>query len=295
MAPRRSQRFATSGSQLSNRICDVESQARAQALNDMRMARELKHENTKAKFQFTDLLPEIRNRIYAYAMDTDVPRALINAKTPVLALVSKQVRNEAMSVFFSKSTFLVHVASNYAHVNAIDSLAAQKSLNQPQEVRDMARASSLNAGAMWRLSKTQLSRFQKSAGIAIAFKNVDFIVSRDNVVLGNSFRARFRGMKEQSVFGLSTLTGRTAKVTNADGNVGAEYLAALSTMRNDAAAVAQQLVQSRARFIGFTIDDLDTIAKSFKYWPIEEPQQHQRWALWPRGQVVTQRSLCRTR
>lgn len=126
MATRRSQRAA--GLQLSNRLGDIADQAKQQVLNDQRAARESKYAHTRAKFRFMDLLPELRLRIYGFAMTTEEPRDLTDIKAPTLAMVSKQVRAEAFPVFFSDCVFATTVKSNYVYVDRIDASAARNTL-----------------------------------------------------------------------------------------------------------------------------------------------------------------------
>ncbi|KAF7186751.1 hypothetical protein HII31_11983 [Pseudocercospora fuligena] len=56
--------------------------------------------------RFMDLPPELRNSIYESVMD-EYAKPLTNPAQPPFALVSRQVRNEALSTFYSCCTFKV--------------------------------------------------------------------------------------------------------------------------------------------------------------------------------------------
>lgn len=64
-------------------------------------------------FRFLDLLPELRNRIYSIALQTHKSRDISCYRTPRVTLVSKQVRQETLPLFYS-SNFRVLVGCNFA-------------------------------------------------------------------------------------------------------------------------------------------------------------------------------------
>ncbi|TKA79741.1 hypothetical protein B0A55_04364 [Friedmanniomyces simplex] len=126
MTARRSNRIA--GEKLSNEIGEIERHGRIRFYLDRRAEWETEHADVSCKFTIFDLLPELRTKIYAYAMAKEQPREVTLLKTPVLAMVSKQIRAEALPVFFAECMFTVSVRSNYQYQQELDALAARQEL-----------------------------------------------------------------------------------------------------------------------------------------------------------------------
>jgi len=274
MAPRRSQRRAVEGSQLSDNFSDVEAQAKRQVLSEHRAARQAKYANTTTKFRFLDLLPELRIRIYALAISTNGPRCM--TKAPTLALVSKQVRAEVLPVFFSECTFAIRLHSNYAHIRHIDALAAQNVLAgyvAPRRGRGMTLANSFDMvlidsarainETIYDRTRSAINKIHKRDKLQVAFRNVDFFILCQTVWP----RRGVWGPAELSTFSLRVPTGKhTVEVISADPR-GSQHLPALVKMRDQAKTIAEEMAASRKRFVGFTLAELDRIERAFKYWP----------------------------
>ncbi|KAF2215999.1 hypothetical protein CERZMDRAFT_94383 [Cercospora zeae-maydis SCOH1-5] len=75
------------------------------------------HKLPASPFRFLDLPAEIRNRIYSYYFTTsknDEPQYnLVNYCDPPIALLCKQIRLEALSIFFRECKFLLTIGANY--------------------------------------------------------------------------------------------------------------------------------------------------------------------------------------
>ncbi|KAK5717523.1 hypothetical protein LTR17_016057 [Elasticomyces elasticus] len=97
----------------------------AEALRRRRAALARKYAHVTCKFRLFDLPPELRECIYAYAMRLNVPRHLAHFRVPSLAMVSKQVRAEALPIFFSQGLFLGFVLSNYTSLKDPEALRIQ--------------------------------------------------------------------------------------------------------------------------------------------------------------------------
>ncbi|KAK5740825.1 hypothetical protein LTR17_004415 [Elasticomyces elasticus] len=110
MATSRSKR--TGGEKLSERTNDLQGEVRHQAVQEQHpvLPLDATSESAPCEFNLLDLVPELRERIYYFALQTDVPRQIAShsskLKAPTLALVSKQVRAEVLPIFFGKCEFI---------------------------------------------------------------------------------------------------------------------------------------------------------------------------------------------
>ncbi|KAK3645191.1 hypothetical protein LTR56_009241 [Elasticomyces elasticus] len=123
MATRKSARF-TSG-KLPERMDEIEAQVKSKLARDNRAVREAKYADTPCKFTIFDLIPELRERIYLYVLDTETPHKLHTLKAPTIALASKQIRAEVLPLFFTKCHFIVEIRSNYPQISRLDNLPDQ--------------------------------------------------------------------------------------------------------------------------------------------------------------------------
>ncbi|KAM3425023.1 hypothetical protein BST61_g6992 [Cercospora zeina] len=76
-----------------------------------------RHKPLPSSFRFLKLPAEIRNRLYSYYFATgenDEPQYnLVNYRDPPITLVCKQIRLEALPIFFSECRFLLTIGANY--------------------------------------------------------------------------------------------------------------------------------------------------------------------------------------
>lgn len=66
-------------------------------------------------FRFTELPPELRNRVYFHLIDTTDSKEhnLAELTEPAICAVSQQLRNEFLPVFFAEANFYLVVASDF--------------------------------------------------------------------------------------------------------------------------------------------------------------------------------------
>ncbi|KAF2169249.1 hypothetical protein M409DRAFT_52515 [Zasmidium cellare ATCC 36951] len=76
---------------------------------------------TQAPFRLLNLPPELRERVYAYALDHPSQRAA-DIRYSALTRVSRQVRGEALPVFFAESNFIIDVGTNFSLLQSIFNL-----------------------------------------------------------------------------------------------------------------------------------------------------------------------------
>ncbi|KAK4889338.1 hypothetical protein LTR27_011875 [Elasticomyces elasticus] len=271
MATRRSARFTSSG-KLPERIGEIEAQAKSQVAKDNRTTREAKYANTPCKFTIFDLIPELRERIYLYVLDTETPRKINALKAPTLALASKQVRAEILPLFFTRCHFIIDVNSNYPHIPHLDDLPEQdrarprigeraggqlKRTNEGRPRLEYLRCGHIRATS-W------LSKLEAKEDIVPVFRRFEL-----RIVYGNWGRpARWAQVTWMGVDVFPSSTrGLRPFVTydTREGHVGQPR--ELAVVRGRAKAKLERFAAEREVFPGFTVRDLEDVAKEFAYWP----------------------------
>ncbi|KAK4889336.1 hypothetical protein LTR27_011873 [Elasticomyces elasticus] len=277
MRTRQSTRSAGEGT--SDDVYEVAAQARAEVFAAHRTIRETKYAATPCKFNIFDLVPELRERIYFYALGTNKVRSLHDFRTPTLTAVSKQVRAEVLPIFFTKCHFRADIRSNHQDMASLDgqdlplrSELSKMILRGPFHVRlDLAyrlheeyRASGLIVGMRGKsLSRASVVNLQKREGYVAMFKNVSFRISHRSVN-----RAWDRGMGSVMDVRIATASRLRPVITFANPEAGeVSESSDLGVVRARAKAKVDEIVVLRERFVGFTLQDLEAVARQFRYWP----------------------------
>lgn len=68
----------------------------------------------KQPFRFSDLPPELRNRIMGFATSKPEPLRLRELEPPAITRVSRQIRHESIPVFFDANDFIAELAAPYS-------------------------------------------------------------------------------------------------------------------------------------------------------------------------------------
>ncbi|KAK5687480.1 hypothetical protein LTS10_001618 [Elasticomyces elasticus] len=277
MATRRSTRV--NGTKLTEKIEDMEARIQAEVLDERRNAQHLKYANTTGKFTIFDLIPELREQIYYYAMETEQPRPLMGLKAPALALVSKLVRAEVLPVFFGKCRFMVEITSNYpwmrqlkamgvSHVKPIEHKKYNYRLNGSNDVmygyQSAYHASGRVSGAS--SAKSWLTRLEKRDGVNIAFRNLEVLIVVPTT-------RKLRPVVTYDEYAGPPYTPRMRYLKRV---AGTEHAEELTLFRERAKAKVEEIAEGRDAFKGFTLDDLEVMAVDFKYRP--DPRR----GIWPR-------------
>ncbi|KAK5742829.1 hypothetical protein LTR17_003077 [Elasticomyces elasticus] len=288
MATRCSNRV--NGTNLTEKIEDMEARIQAEVLNEKRNAQRLKYASTTCKFTIFDLVPELRERIYYYAMETEQPRPILGLKAPALALVSKQVRAEVLPVFFGKCRFMVEITSNYpwmrqlkamgvSHVKPVEHKKHKSRLNGSHGVGygsfPAYHASGLVSGVS--AAKTWLARLEKRDGINVAFRYLEVLV------VGIDPQTRITRKFEETWMTIVVPTTRklrpvvtydeytgppyTPRMRSPRRVAGTKHADELGLVRKRAKAKVEEIAEGRDGFKGFTLDDLEVMAMELKYWP----------------------------
>ncbi|KAK5687481.1 hypothetical protein LTS10_001619 [Elasticomyces elasticus] len=262
----------TAGEGISDNVYEVVAHARAEVFAAHRTTRETKYVATPCKFIF-DLVPELRERIYFYALETNKIRFLHDFRTPTLAAVSKQVRAEVLPAFFTKCHFRADILSNHQDMAALDSQVlpprgelSKKGLhdfNLSHLDISYRRSGSISGMRGKSLSRASVVNLQKREGYAATFRNVSFEISPCsgywtwNERTGSAMDIR-----------IPTASRLRPVITFADPNAGSmSQLRELEVVRARAKAKVNEIMASRERFLSFTLRDLEAVARQFRYWP----------------------------
>ncbi|KAK4561284.1 hypothetical protein LTR86_004601 [Recurvomyces mirabilis] len=192
MSARRSLRIG--GERLSNKNDEVVAFGHRLGLLNLRADREAKVADVETRLTFFEILPEIRLNIYRLAHDTEKPRDLRRMKAPVFAQISKQVRAEALPVFFSECRFTIRLETNGRDTAELDRLVVQGVLSidhvpttrlraEPEEFRRLeSRYCGLLSSARYQISMLNsgwLSRLASNDGLTASFRRLDLTMSQE--------------------------------------------------------------------------------------------------------------------
>ncbi|KAI1347687.1 hypothetical protein F5Y01DRAFT_294546 [Xylaria sp. FL0043] len=258
-------------------IEDVIREAKTTALHEKRAFREQKYDSERLpKFHaFMRLPPELRARIYFFAMeDADSPRYLPTLRAPTLALVSKQVQEEAVHVFLSQCTFYLSVPSNHAEIAILDDEALNGSLG-PLYPKSPGRLwcfeeAAFHSGRCDPLSKQTRLWLQKmqTDSEELYFPNVELHITSTEFSWAHYRRDDHH---ETSVLSLRTRSGRLLLDYKDPEN--AQSQPGLQQLRENAETVARDIAARHEKHLGFCYEELNEIAKSFRYWPPRAPER----------------------
>ncbi|KAK3615974.1 hypothetical protein LTR56_026267 [Elasticomyces elasticus] len=273
MAARRSKRI--NGEKLSDDFAEVEFQTKRQLYLMRRVAQEEKHAQVTCKFTIFDLVPELRAQIYAHAMQTDLPRPLGclpyacfmrqdpphahgEFEVPILAMVSKQIRAEVLPILFSDD------------IETLNTLAVQDALPTRvfwQEPNDWLRREHNSSGRIEDLfvTKPLLLRLRKRDHVG-NFRNVELLVGGPMVELGTATQET-KYETSRVIITVPTAIRLRPQIRFLDPPGGSRFPTELGRLRTKAAARAIQIAETREKFLGYTIHDLEAIVMELRYWP----------------------------
>ncbi|KAK3645186.1 hypothetical protein LTR56_009236 [Elasticomyces elasticus] len=260
MATRRSTRLK--GVKLSDDVTTLAAQARHQILASNRTALEAKYVDVRCKFNIFDLAPELRERIFYYAMEVEEPRQIATLKLPTLALVSKQIRAEVLPIFSGKCHFsldLMGMSPSSARP-VYGGLRPQTPAEQsyPRSGRIMAFDSNVPN------SRGLLSRLKKRDNFSPCFRNVEFRIRGSHIHMRDLWtETRFDG-----IIRLELRASRPPTIESAVASTASVYQAELDMLQERAVTKAREIAGSRERFVGFTLQDLEEVIAEFAYWPV---------------------------
>ncbi|KAK4894029.1 hypothetical protein LTR27_007613 [Elasticomyces elasticus] len=238
----------------------------AQALRRRRAALERKYAHITCGFRLFDLPPELREFVYIYAMDLHQPQHFSEFRIPRLAMVSKQVRAEALPIFFAEGIFQGLAVSNYTD---IENLEAERlnPIYQIPNIRADAKAAELNRRAAPALKHTgkvtaALAALQAREHYTPLFRNVQLRVYAGFYDQEASALKVDELMVRITVPTATQLQLHLAVVKASHPGVFAEEVSDVSgklSRRMNKIAAAQE------KFLGFSLQDVKEIAEEFRY------------------------------
>ncbi|KAF2169251.1 hypothetical protein M409DRAFT_20474 [Zasmidium cellare ATCC 36951] len=210
-------------------------------------------------FRLMDLPPEIRNRIFSYALpgkgNNTLNRNVANFRFPALSRVSREVRRQTLPIFFAEFDFVFNVGTNVTSLS--------------DDNQEVACHETKLAGTLGFLPQVQ--RFITDAGQAAVFRKVTVYVQKA------SFTEYTRYTPDQTrCFTLFRLTldvkyghvrievlEGTEHPRNIKRKLEEGELEAVDKMIESVAARLAE-IESRKDFKGLTLKDLRQIAKGFR-------------------------------
>ncbi|KAK4953569.1 hypothetical protein LTR10_008167 [Elasticomyces elasticus] len=240
MATRRSIRLK--GAKLSDDVTTLAAQARHQILASNRTTLEAKYTDVRCKFNIFDLAPELRERIFYYAIELDEPRQIATLKLPTLALLDWMGMSQS--------------SARPVYGGPRPQTPAEQSCPRSGRIT----AFDLNTSN----SRGLLSRLKKWDGITPCFRNVEFRIRGSHI--------HFRDLRTETRFDgiirLELRASRPPTIEDAVASTASVYQSELDMLRERAVAKAREIAEGRERFVGFTLRDLEEVIKEFAYWPV---------------------------
>ncbi|KAK3636651.1 hypothetical protein LTR56_000856 [Elasticomyces elasticus] len=234
MVTRRSTRVK--GVKLNDDVTKLTAQARHQVLSSNRTALEVKYADVECRFNIFDIVPELRERIFYYAMDLEEPRRIANFKLPTLAL------EESSRPRYGGPRAKTLAELSYTHSGRISAF----DFNGPN-------------------AKSLLARLKKREGSVACFRNVEMRFG--GFSLGH---LRTQATRDNNQFSLRIPTASKPRPTieSTVATTASVYQTELDMLRERAVTKAREIAGSRERFVGFTLQDLEEVIAEFAYWPV---------------------------
>ncbi|KAK5738687.1 hypothetical protein LTR17_005819 [Elasticomyces elasticus] len=238
----------------------------AQTLRRRRAALERKYAHVTCKFRLFDLPPELREFVFFYAMRLDQPQHLSEFQVPCLAMVSKQVRAEALPIFFAEGLFQGLAVSNYTD---IENLEAERlnPIYQIPNIRADAKAAELNRRAAPALKHTEkatatLAALQAREHYTPLFRNVQLRV--------------YAGFYDQEASALEvdelmvhitvpTATRLQPHLVVVKAKHHGVFDEEVSDVSGKVSRRMNKIAAAQERFLGFSLRDVKEIAEEFRY------------------------------
>ncbi|KAI1420798.1 hypothetical protein F5Y12DRAFT_790904 [Xylaria sp. FL1777] len=238
------------------------------ALREQKYEQKYQSEGSPQFHGFMRLPKELRADIYFLVMeDADSPRRYLHIlRAPTLALVSKQIREEAVAVFLSRCTFYCKVESNWMYLAAIERTSnGMVWLPQTCCIEAAARRSG-QCQPMTKWTRSWLLKMQGD-GEELLFPNVELQISHSLYCrrIGAGYlspRRHYRDEHDSSVLTLRARSGRLLLDYTDPKDI--TDLSYLQRFRMDAVTVARNIAAQQERHTGFSYEQLDEIVKSFR-------------------------------
>ncbi|KAK5693978.1 hypothetical protein LTR97_009596 [Elasticomyces elasticus] len=238
----------------------------AQTLRRRRAKVEKTYSQVSCRFRLFDLPPELREFVYIYAMELDRPHPVGEFRFPGLAMVSRQVRAEALPIFFAQGLFEGLVVSNHTDIKNLEAQRLNPIYQNPQ-IRAEAKAAELKRRAIPTLKFTErstaaLAALQTREQYTPLFRNVqlrafagyrDLVAQKlkvDELTLGITVPTATQVLPHLALVEARNPDLFAEEISNVLGKV---------SRRMNEIAAAQE------RFLGFSLQHVEEIAAEFRY------------------------------
>ncbi|KAK5738686.1 hypothetical protein LTR17_005818 [Elasticomyces elasticus] len=216
-------------------------------------------------FRLLDLPPELRELIYAYATSIACVRYLGKLRLPPLALVSKQLRAEVLPQYFAQQFYEANATSNYTEIQSIEEeyrtldgldAADQERLQKDDRARRLSHGYIRDTSSL----KNTLMGMREREQYTPLFRNVHL-----GVFAGHNRPNPIHACVERITFALSVPSKRVLQpqVTLIEPAGGSFFPDEVVRMLVRVRGKADEIAKGRERFLGFTFDDLEALAKEF--------------------------------
>ncbi|KAK4959411.1 hypothetical protein LTR10_004215 [Elasticomyces elasticus] len=266
-ATRRSDRMP--GQKLADGFEEIIAQTQASVYQEMRDAREARYAGITCKFsRLFDLPPELRAIIYTYAMEPEPEtfNAIENLFIPGLAMVSKQVRAEALPLFFSDGLFHGFICSNYPEIPFLDQEEWTNPVNL-LELEKVKHAKHLTNGLVRSpgSSRSVFTGLRKREQLIPIFRNVQFVVYSDyfdpSVMVG-----RYEAITVAITVATSRKMRPRLSLLNPEKAI--HFPNELQKVFEMVRVKVDAIAEAKQTFLGFTMEEVEAIAMEFGYWPV---------------------------
>ncbi|KAK4543985.1 hypothetical protein LTR36_004759 [Oleoguttula mirabilis] len=207
-------------------------------------------------FRFLDLPPELRNRVYTFHLATAANDGkiydLTSLKEPAIAAVSQLVRQESLPIFFTEAAFELYVGAD------VDPRPGWTGTIQPYSPIKAKYAGTLT------LRPRVLRRIRSSLQEAVILRDVTLKAVDCAVIQHRAYWKRVSsGVRQFHSISALRLRCDIGSGVEVAATVRDYYQYILDPRHADVQAIAEA-VAGRAGFIGFTIEDLEEVAKGFR-------------------------------
>jgi len=197
-------------------------------------------------------------------MSTEIPRNVTGLKLPVLAMVSKQVRVEALPILFKECDFFVIIEANFGDMGTLNAEAASDGTRSEDLIIRALRARHDQGARLQTGTKHLMARLARES-VKVAFRSIEVCVLRPEVCL-EPWRAP-RAEKIDTSLRIRVPTATSLRPVISYDTTGDYRNGGRALVRDRVKAKLEEIAASRKGFVGYTLNDLRDVAKDCQYWP----------------------------